>query len=43
MFTRYKEIQFFSKPKEIITQLLQEEVDLHFPVNNPDYYPYYGA
>ena len=36
-----KELQFSTK-QETPTQLLQEKVDLHSPVNNLDYYPYYG-
>ena len=37
-----KELQFSTK-QETLTQLLQEETYLHFPVNNLDYYPYQGA
>ena len=38
-----QEVVFSTKPEEILIQLLQEEIDLHSPVNNLDYYPYQGA
>ena len=37
-----QELQFSTK-QETLAQLLQEESDLHSPVNNRHYYPFIGA
>lgn len=43
LITAQKEFKVFTKPQEVLVQMLQEAKALLTPANNSDYYPYKGA